>query len=386
MTATQFLELAASLCLQVALVVAVTHWLRWLVRSERIQCRLWMGCYVIIFLLVFVALLLPHPRLFRPWASVDNATALGLATTEYHAGYVLFFVWLIGVAISLILLVVQSFRASRFLKTCRPVDPDVTSLDDLLKDESVVSQGILRQKVRLLSSSAVASPFCWEFHQPFIVVPESLLRLDGDELRYIVRHELEHLRKGHFLQLFLQRAVEVVFWFHPMVWWAAHQSALSREFACDEAAVDSGADIVKYLRVLLTIVEQATTQTQATRASLSFGRGRSIVAARARRLVHMARSGPFAGRHRIRSVTATVCLMASAVLTSFFWLPVDVLASTRADWSPWPSWSAHVLHDFGIHVRDFEVYDRRSQLYELLESRDRESGSEYRVKSRGKQL
>jgi hypothetical protein len=55
------------------------------------------------------------------------------------------------------------------------------------------------------------------------------------------------------------------------------------------------------------------------------------------------------------------------------WLPVNSLASSRSIWSPWPAWSASLAGDLGVAVRDYEVFDPRSQLFEL--EREANSGS-----------
>jgi len=185
---------------------------------------------------------------------------------------------------------------------------------------------------------------------------------------------MEHLRTGHPLQLFLQRVVEVIFWFHPMVWWASHQSALSREFACDRAAIDSSKDIASYLRTLLAIVERGAAQKGERPATLAFVRGKSVIAKRARRLVQLAQSNRPGDRQLASSFTASISLVTAAVLIAFVWLPVNVSASPHGNWSPWPAWTAGVLHDFGISARDYEVYDHRFELRELLEHEAPEYG------------
>jgi hypothetical protein len=54
-------------------------------------------------------------------------------------------------------------------------------------------------------------------------------------------------------------------------------------------------------------------------------------------------------------------------MAAVVWLPADVLATPRAAWSPWPKWTATTLAGVGVQVRDYEVYDRRTQLFELRE-------------------
>jgi len=372
MTSTQFLELVVSLSVQATIVIIVAHWLGRLVNSERLQCRLWTVCYVVLLLLIVVALLFPHPRLFQPWAAIGTQNVTTLVTIEMQVGRVLFFVWLAGAVISLTVFTIRSFQVNRFLKTCQSIDPEEFISPENRNEIPGISERPLKQRIRLLTSSRLTTPFCSQFHFPYIVVPEYLLGFERQKFNFIIRHELEHLKTGHPLQLFLQRLVEVIFWFHPMVWWASQESALSREFACDEAAIDSPSEIASYLRTLLTIIEYSASQADETPTPLAFGRGKSIVAKRARRLTQIARCNQLNRRTPVSGSAATFSLLMAAVLIGFVWLPVDALASPRANWSPWPSWTAGALHDFGFSLNDFDAYGGRIEVHELFEHEELE--------------
>lgn len=367
MTPAQFLELAVSLSLQVSLVVIVVHWLGHLTNSEQIQCRLWTGCYVTILCLIVVALTLPHPRMYHPWSSIPATSAVHFVTVESQLGKVLLVVWLCGVVVSAMSFVVRTYKASKFLQTCQPIDASV-DFEELSNEVSPLSVGSPGRKVNMLSSPHISTPFCWQFHQPYIVLPEFVLGFGQRELGFIVRHELEHLQTGHPLQLFLQRLIEGIFWFHPLVWWAARHASESREYACDEAAIDSPAEIATYLKTLLTIVEYQAADLDKTPTPLAFGRGCNIVVKRAQRLTRIATQANCDHRRRLSAPSAIASLCVAALTISFAWLPVDVLASPRANWSPWPTWTAGVLKDFGVSARDYDVYDDRVKLHELLEN------------------
>jgi hypothetical protein len=140
--------------------------------------------------------------------------------------------------------------------------------------------------------------------------------------------------------------VEVVFWFHPLVWWASRRASLAREFACDDAAIGSRSDIANYLRTLLKVAEQA-----------SHGGSQAP----------LAREDVDAPRKGLPLLPLKFVLVSLAAGVMWLWLPIDILASPRAAWSPWPSWSAQVLHDFGIHARDFDAYDSYSRPNEMRE-------------------
>ncbi|NLX98053.1 MAG: M56 family metallopeptidase [Rhodopirellula sp.] len=364
MTSTQFLEVAISISVQVALLVLAAEGIGRSVRGNDTRCRLWALCYVAILLVLGAGLLLPHPRLARPWAAVHAEIEVAVVSTEQFAGGVLLTVWLTGAAVSLAGMIVGTFRATRFLRTCTVLPPD--RLPPGARDSA--GAGRRGRPVRFLTSDRIAGPFCWHFHRPAVVLPDFTLQFDPAKLAAILRHELKHLDGGHPLQLFVQRLVEIVFWFHPLVWWASRRAALAREFACDDAAVDTPADVVNYLRCLLAIAEKGSAEGGRSPASLFFGRDDSLIALRARRLVALAETCCHRKTTPVLESAALVGLLAVAFLIGSLWLPVDALASPRARWSPWPRWTAGALHDLGIPVRDFEAYHTRVSLEELREA------------------
>jgi hypothetical protein len=48
-------------------------------------------------------------------------------------------------------------------------------------------------------------------------------------------------------------AVEVLFWFHPLVWWLGARLVSERERACDEAVIESGSDRRTYAESILKV-------------------------------------------------------------------------------------------------------------------------------------
>jgi hypothetical protein len=56
-----------------------------------------------------------------------------------------------------------------------------------------------------------------------------------------------------------------------------------------------------------------------------------------------------------------------AALCMLIWLPVNPRASRRADFSPWPAWTARSLDAIGMPVRDYEIDGHRLDGHEHLE-------------------
>lgn len=359
-----FLEILTSLSAQTALVFLATYALTRFVASSRTACRMWTAAYIVLLGLVLFALLMPHPRWWpRPAVELSVQATSELLTMQLAWSRVLLEVWLAGASILCGWMIVQSARVARFVKSCDVVDLNLPAFDECREMFSKLGSS----RVTVLTSTSLASPFCWQFHRPVIVLPEFLLGLSTQELSFIVRHEVTHLWTGHPLQVFWQRVVEILFWFHPVVWWAARQVSMAREFACDDAAIDRPSHVTDYLRTLLLVVEHSAAESEHGSPALAFGRGHGLVVTRAHRLARIARFGWRQNTSR-PGMTTAVLLWSVAVLSCFcLWIPVNVTASPRANWSPWPRWSASVLHEFGFVARDFEVYDERTELLELLE-------------------
>jgi len=368
MTPGQFLEFIVSVSIQATLVVCSTYWLCRVVDVPRLQCRLWATCHVLLILLFVTGLTLPHLRAIHPWHSLTPDVTEQLVVTSSAVGRVVLVGWIIGAATSILLLVREWSRAFRFVRSCRPAGEREKSLANQVEQLSVQGdrrRGRQAPPVRLLLSTKIGSPFCCEWHQPLLVLPEFMRDCDPEAIKCIARHELEHLRSGHPLQLFIERLVATVFWFHPVVWWAAQHSSMAREFACDDAAVSGRREVISYLKILLEVAERGMSE-EVEGALLFFGRGASAIARRGRRLVRRVESAVGVSGRR-SSWWMQPLLVTAALAASCVWAPIDALASARTAWSPWPRWSANVLRGFNLSVRDFEPYDRGTRLHELSE-------------------
>ncbi|MEZ6044073.1 MAG: M56 family metallopeptidase [Planctomycetaceae bacterium] len=372
MSSFHFLEIVTTLFVQVSLVIGLTWAITHVVRGEKWRCHLWTCAYGLILLLAGLAVATPHPRLFHPWNSYSTESLVTLAEVEQKGGHFLFIAWSIGFLVSFGMMLIRHNMVSRFLNRCQKLEQYSEEGTKLYRRLEAGAGGIGRltiqnRPVKILVSTEVSTPFCWQFHNPVVVLPEYLIGFEVESVEHIVRHELEHLQTGHPMQLFLQRLVEALFWFHPLVWWASRQSDLHREFACDEAAINSKQEIVAYLRTLLTIVEYTTSRNDQLPSSLNFSRGKQVIARRAERLVALASTNHPNSRLFVPRKLALSCLVFLSLLCSLLWLPLNVLASPRSNWSPWPKWSASLLHDLGLPVRDFEVFNQRTELIEMHE-------------------
>ena len=372
MTSASALEFGLTLCLHVSVVVLATVVLvRW-VADARGASRLWTICFVSILGLLAVGLLLPHRRLFAFPSFASRETVLGIVNWETRLASGLFSLWLAGALVAVIGRGVRCLRLLAFLKRrCR-----IAALPaDLFGGESPLERDHRLKGLKILVSDEIQGPFCWQLQRPVIVLPgylikqaRQLTKVDRAALRHVILHELEHLRTKHPMQHFLQGACSAVLWFHPAVWFAARRAELTREYLCDEVAAVTDGKIAGYLRTLATIAERCRGQSCSglPPGTLAFGNQKSTLIRRTDRLVALAerpmQPAPRAGR----TALALAGLVCATIMVQQVWLPTNAMASSRSGWSPWPTWTARALHTFEIRVRDFEPFDERTEMHELI--------------------
>ena len=74
--------------------------------------------------------------------------------------------------------------------------------------------------------------------RPLILIPSSLLTgMAPTQLEALLAHELAHIRRYDFLLNLLQNLVEIILFFHPVVWWISKKIRDERENIADDLAV-----------------------------------------------------------------------------------------------------------------------------------------------------
>jgi len=104
------------------------------------------------------------------------------------------------------------------------------------------------------SSAARIEPGVFGIRRPVLILPDGIAaRLAPEQLAAVLAHELCHVRRRDNLTGAIHMVVEVVFWFHPLVWWIRAQLAAERERACDEEVVRTAANPQSYAEGILTV-------------------------------------------------------------------------------------------------------------------------------------
>jgi beta-lactamase regulating signal transducer with metallopeptidase domain len=116
----------------------------------------------------------------------------------------------------------------------------------------------LRSVPAISLSSARLSPLTWWLGRRVrIVLPGTLVReVPATQLRWVIAHELAHVKRHDPLVRWLEWLACVAFWWNPVVWWARRDLRLAEEVACDALVISRlGGAPRAYARALLAVVE-----------------------------------------------------------------------------------------------------------------------------------
>lgn len=124
--------------------------------------------------------------------------------------------------------------------------------------------------VRITSGDLTTGVF--GIFRPVVILPRQVLQaLEPRQLQAVLAHESCHVRRHDNLTAAIHRCVEVLFWFHPLVWWAGANLLREREAACDESVVDEGHEQGVYAESILNACRLGVTARSATVAASTGG-------------------------------------------------------------------------------------------------------------------
>jgi hypothetical protein len=161
----------------------------------------------------------------------------------------------------------------------------------------------------LCSSEEVDRPCVVGFLAPRVLIPAALLlELSADELRQIVLHELEHLRRGDDWTNLLQKLALVAFPLNPALLWVERQLCEERELACDDGVLQTTRAPKAYAACLVNLAERTLVRRGVSLALGAWGRRPELVR-RVRRIL----CGGGAPMSRGRSAVALAALLVGVV-------------------------------------------------------------------------
>jgi beta-lactamase regulating signal transducer with metallopeptidase domain len=216
--------------------------------------------------------LLPLVRLLSS-DGVNGAGRHPLVTVSSVWAWYVFLAWAGFASIGLVRVALATFQLRRMRAEAAAVD-----LKTLDADLRVLMEGFQRyRKVSVLVSQRLEVPTAIGFYKPAIILPAWLLEsTPAEELKYILLHELAHLRRRDDWTNLAQKVLKALLFFLPSVWWIERRLSLDREMACDDAVLAHSGSPRGYAECLARVAERSFLRRQIALAQAVVGRVRQL--------------------------------------------------------------------------------------------------------------
>lgn len=170
---------------------------------------------------------------------------------EQHV-QLIFLLWSLGVIMFSIRMAMGYHQVYRLRSESMVIEvPQV-----IITFKKLLAKSGLRDKIALVSSPKVDIPLTIGHLKPMILLPIGLInKLSPEETQAILAHEIAHILRKDYLQNLLISTLEILFFYHPSVWWFSATIKTLREQCCDDIALELGAERIALSKALIQLEE-----------------------------------------------------------------------------------------------------------------------------------
>lgn len=157
-------------------------------------------------------------------------------------------IWTVGFIVLATFFVVTHLRYVREYKTALPVDHPF--INKWLSEQS--------KQIEIRQSDKILSPLTYGIWKPVILLPNRMDYADEKRLRFVLTHELIHIKRFDTLAKWLLVFTLCIHWFNPFVWFMYILANRDIELSCDEAVLRTFGDKEKssYAQTLISLAEK----------------------------------------------------------------------------------------------------------------------------------
>jgi beta-lactamase regulating signal transducer with metallopeptidase domain/protocatechuate 3,4-dioxygenase beta subunit len=191
-----------------------------------------------------------NPTLALVPAAKPVASNFPASSPSGHLATVILTIWLAGVALIAARSVRDRVHVRRLVRGARRPDPWL-----LDRYRMIAAQLGLKRPLKLRITEEIEGPALVGSVFNTILIP-AWLSDDSHEtkLDWALRHELMHWKLRDPLAGLVREFAQILFYFHPVAWWAGRQWNAAAERACDRAIVRNAADSLDYAEQLYRIL------------------------------------------------------------------------------------------------------------------------------------
>jgi len=217
--------------------------------------------------------LLPILSFYRESKPVGSAGPHAALTVSTSVAWYMFLGWAIITLAGLGRVILAAFQVRRLRANAVPVNMESLPADI----RALIEKAQKSRPISVLVSESLEVPTAIGFRNPAVIFPVWMLEsTPAEELKYILLHELAHLRRRDDWTNLAQKVLKAVLFFLPSVWWIERRLSLDREMACDDAVLSHSGTPRKYAECLARVAERSFLRRQLALAQAAVGRVRQL--------------------------------------------------------------------------------------------------------------
>jgi len=140
--------------------------------------------------------------------------------------------------------------------------------------DRLTRQLALYRRVELRTSPVPLIPVTWGVLRPVVLLPQQAEQWTEPVRRFVLLHELAHVKRWDVGFQLIGRLATAVYWFHPLAWYALHRLRAECESACDDYVVHLGARRTDYAQQLVELARSL--RTASLRAAVPLARKHTL--------------------------------------------------------------------------------------------------------------
>lgn len=176
----------------------------------------------------------------------STETEVQNGTARNYLPYLVFF-YFCGVILMSLRLILSLLYLRKY-KTKGLKEPE---FDLLNRFSGLLKRFQVKRSVRLVESFLIKTPVVIGYFKPLVVVPVGIFtHLPFNQVEAILAHEIAHIKRNDFLINILQSVVELLFFYHPVIYQISKHIREERENCCDDIALSHCSDSSQYVKAL----------------------------------------------------------------------------------------------------------------------------------------
>lgn len=169
---------------------------------------------------------------------------------------ILCYVWMTGIVLLIIKLIIGYRKLSGIIRvTIKDIKAGHKEILNSCKNDMNI-----KSNVEMLYSSNISSPSLCGLFNPKILIPINAADVSDKEFKYVIMHELSHLKNKDIFINWIIALLSVIYWFNPILLYGFYKIRQDCEVHCDYKVMSylSEGENIQYGNALIRILELST--------------------------------------------------------------------------------------------------------------------------------